>query len=315
MLPGKDLCSSTQAMAAPASNINNPSKEETTVLSRWLNKLKRLGFGDARDDLLVAAGAVYGVGYIVWALHASRYNLGLLPALESQYFIAGLAPAVVILIAYKLTVLGELGLAWIRRRLGDPETALERLLNKTINTLFVGSLLFAIAGGFLSKPFPRFSERVQQVGIWIFIGSFFFLPDSGEDNAPPKKLSPDYISYWFFRGYRLLMLRYLGVSIAVLGIIFYAEKVHSVFPQELGGGSPRCASLDLMKSSLSDQTLKALFAEDGSGKENQAAHSVDVDVFFAGSDYFLVKPRGRSADDRTTYEIRRDAVQSVTWCK
>jgi hypothetical protein len=55
------------------------------------------------------------------------------------------------------------------------------------------------------------------------------------------------------------MVRYLGLSIAILGIIFYAEKIHSRFPQELGGGRPRCASLEIAKTALSSQTLAAIF--------------------------------------------------------
>src|SRR2546422_6485383 len=105
-------------MWSPAKDIGGKTEKDERILVRCLNKLKKLGLGEARDDLLVIAAALYGVGYLVWALHASRYNLGLLPAIESQYFIAGIAPTLVIVVAYKLTVLVERGLDLIRKALG-----------------------------------------------------------------------------------------------------------------------------------------------------------------------------------------------------
>jgi hypothetical protein len=51
---------------------------------------------------LVTASILYAVGYLVWSYHAWRNKLGLLPALDAQYFVAGLAPSVVLLVGYRL---------------------------------------------------------------------------------------------------------------------------------------------------------------------------------------------------------------------
>lgn len=53
-------------------------------------------FGERRDGLLVVAAAVYGLGYLVWSYNAWRNELGQLPALEFQYIISGVFPALVI---------------------------------------------------------------------------------------------------------------------------------------------------------------------------------------------------------------------------
>ena len=52
--------------------------------------------GDVRDALLVGAGTVYILGYVTWSISAYSQGLGLLPALEAQYFMAGVVPAVIL---------------------------------------------------------------------------------------------------------------------------------------------------------------------------------------------------------------------------
>lgn len=290
-------------MSSPAKDLASQPEKDATILVRWLDRLKKLGLGEARDDLLVIAAALYGVGYLVWALHASRYNLGLLPAIESQYFIAGIAPTLVIVVAYKLTVLVERGLDLIRKALGPDAVGWKRGLRVSIYGAFWGSLLLVFVSAVLERASSQLSRSMGQYAIWLFSASFFFLPE-GEFRVG---------RFDFGRFYKLLMVRYLGVAIAILGIIFYSERVHSVLPQELGGGRPRCASLDLVRSQVSSQTLKALLPV--SNTDTEAARSVDVDVFFAGGDYLLVKPRERGELDPTTYELRRADVRAITWCK
>ena len=55
---------------------------------------------DARDRLLVIATMLYITGYVVWAFNAWRNKLGLLPALDPQYFVAGFVPLTIISLAY-----------------------------------------------------------------------------------------------------------------------------------------------------------------------------------------------------------------------
>ncbi len=52
--------------------------------------------GNLRDTLLVGAGTVYILGYLTWSISAYSQDLGLLPALEAQYFMAGIVPAAIL---------------------------------------------------------------------------------------------------------------------------------------------------------------------------------------------------------------------------
>src|SRR5947209_4483073 len=56
-----------------------------STFSSWDARLTR-----TRDVALVGFGAVYAFGYLARALHAWGNNLGVLPGVEIQYFVAGL---------------------------------------------------------------------------------------------------------------------------------------------------------------------------------------------------------------------------------
>lgn len=69
-------------------------KEEDTKKSNKLIEIVKI----IRDNLLFVASILYALGYIVWAFNAWQNNLGLLPALDFQYLVAGIFPAIVIAI-------------------------------------------------------------------------------------------------------------------------------------------------------------------------------------------------------------------------
>ena len=79
---------------------------------------------------------------------------------------------------------------------------------------------------------------------------------------------------------------------------------------------PRRARLDITKASVSEETQAALLPQPNAKnpKKKSAATVVqteEVDVAFEGSDYYIVRPH--ESRDITTYRLRKDAVQAVTW--
>jgi hypothetical protein len=56
--------------------------------------------GKLRDRLLIAAGAIYVLGYVTWSVHAFTHQLGPLPAVQGQYFVAGLVIAIILFSIY-----------------------------------------------------------------------------------------------------------------------------------------------------------------------------------------------------------------------
>lgn len=51
--------------------------------------------GKIKDGILTISVILYVLGYIVWSINASLCHLGNLPAVQSQYFAAGVVPFVV----------------------------------------------------------------------------------------------------------------------------------------------------------------------------------------------------------------------------
>jgi hypothetical protein len=71
--------------------------------------------GKLRDGLLVAGGLLYVLGYAVWSLNAWRQGLGILPALESQYLVAGIVPALIIYAAILIARLNRANKGRLKR--------------------------------------------------------------------------------------------------------------------------------------------------------------------------------------------------------
>lgn len=62
------------------------------INSRELGKL----LSKIRDFIIILGALVYLVGYVVWALIAWKENLGPIPALDTQYFVAGVPTVIAI---------------------------------------------------------------------------------------------------------------------------------------------------------------------------------------------------------------------------
>lgn len=149
----------------------------STIFS-WLKR-----FGELRDGLLVIAGILYIVGYLTWAINAWQYNLGLLPALESQYFLAGIGPALTLAVSYFVVR----GLFLLRKKVAaylEPGvTGWKLLLRRTLFAFCVSAYL-SLNYLVLSQIPPEAGHRVPFAGhrvalilvsvSWVL--SLFFLP-------------------------------------------------------------------------------------------------------------------------------------------
>jgi len=288
---------------------------------KWLTRL-----GALRDGILVVGGILYVFGYLVWSFNAWKNNLGLLPAVESQYFIAGLTPAVITCIGYfgVKFIFSSLNKLRARFRISEEST-----LSQILLMLFGGMALtiygilravdwLIIAGG-------RMGEIIDIVIILTLI-YLITLP------LPTNDWYRKYISN-------------LAIPAYVFGLCFVALlaflDAYPNLPQALGGMRPRCVYLDVASKELSPETLSALTVskapsrqselpaaprqtggetaaaegqadksgELASGAGAEVMRSGVADVLFSGNDYIVIKARER------TYEIKRDAVHAVIPCE
>lgn len=75
---------------------------QTSGIVNWMKQI-----GGLRDGFLVIASVLYILGYIIWSVSAFQSDLGLLPAIESQYFIAGIVPTLILWLVYIGVIYGK----------------------------------------------------------------------------------------------------------------------------------------------------------------------------------------------------------------
>src|SRR5215208_1534447 len=68
------------------------------ALQRAVDRLTLLG--TTRDGIVVGVATVYIAGYLVWSINAWQNNLGIPPALDLQYFVAGSVPVLIVGLAF-----------------------------------------------------------------------------------------------------------------------------------------------------------------------------------------------------------------------
>jgi hypothetical protein len=262
-----------------------------------------------RDGSLVIGGALYFLGYLAWCLHAWWINLSLLPALSSQYIMAGgILGSFLVAIAI-LRFLRECLLVWLDPPVKWKLLARWAILVALICEFLLGLILFFapffstrateivaivfLTTSLLAVPVPRWREALETLKATItkiknkrvrdFLGSMV--------DRLSRLLSR--VVQWIEHDYPSLATYLLcGIGLVFTIIAFLA------MPQQLGGVHPRCAYLDIEKNTISTELRGAL--------------SVQLDVLFAGSDSIFVRPK--KSDSTIVYEISRKMVQTITWC-
>lgn len=266
--------------------------------------------GELRDGFLVVGATLYFLGYVTWALNSWQRGLGLLPALESQYFIAGIVPAAVILASYALVKLGVSGVSklqeWLRRHISK-HRRLGCLLFIISPTFFCLSLLSAIKG---------WSPPVTVAFFILFLLSAIVAPDMNDSSASRRTTR-------IMESALLILI--VGAS-GLVALAFYLAVIYPTLPQALGGVKPRAVCLDVSTQDLSEETLAALIrkpaaeatpeppavekpAQKAAGDGKPVAHSDEVELMFPGSDFILI-----GVGDKV-YEIKKDAVHAVKPCE
>lgn len=304
---------------------------EPSRLWGWVRGQTR-SLSGLRDLILVAAGACYGVGYLVWSVHAWHRNLGLLPALRFQYLIAGAIP-----ILFVLAVYGFLwGLLRLRHRIaawvGGPGRV-RRLVHRGLGLLLLASFVaFAVTSFDWVEALDWSWLNALRAGalVAILVIGFVIPP-------PTKQGAILHIVRGFIVGYVVLAV---GIG-ALAGLAWFTLEAYPRIPQELGGVQPRRAVVYLSpESRVAAEVLAALKREgtrgsdeiepDARDPEGESAlprttqpeepdgpltpAMIEVDVYFADSNVLLVKPVGEEQPFRSpTYEIRRQGVAATSW--
>ncbi len=291
-------------------------------LQKSLNRAQEIG--KHRDTLLVSIAATYGLGYLAWSIFAWRQNLGLLPALDFQYMVAG--AGLVLFIVFGVAVvrasisaghLLETALSGIAAK-HDMGNLLIFVLGVIALVLFI--ILSADAGKLLIEIGEARRSGVELVRAdlaltyaFMRIGFVAILLTGLATILADLLASPKAV----FRatGRRVLLTIFGGVAALLIlaTLAAYLLVIYPGIPSEFGGLRPRCAFLDVDRALISNETYTTLFNDVSPVRTTDVVRSIRLTVYFANNQYLLVRPIDEGPDS-PTIQIRSDTISLVTWC-
>jgi hypothetical protein len=237
------------------------------------------------DVVLALASILYALGYATWALYAWEFQLGVPPALEAQYLVAGVGPAVILLVL--AAVLVRL------RRLARTR----RVANKKIHNAIESTATVAIMAGAGLILLGRDYGWVPLVVGGILSVSAAFFSDSPIDRGFVKGLP------WYGSVVAVL----LGLST----ILLYSTRLFPRVPVELGGPRVQCVTIDLDRRHFSGATADTL-TPNRSPADSGFFRSVPLWLLLQGPHYVFAPGNVRLEDIRgRVFRIGETMVSAI----
>lgn len=303
----------------------------TTAFLRYLGRI--------RDGLLVLLGLMYAAGFLVLNYNAWRNGLGVLPALDFQYFVAGFVPVALALAAVVAssmikTLNYRLYIGFTKRP--DLAAGLVSVLGQTTLLLSLGAGLgFGLMKLLLRGPILRwvtnYNEMLarnlpdwlaNQLGIettfevdswlWVVVGLLGFalllLFPAAVSVAKPARA-------WRVRSLNYVAQQFPLAILALVVFFFYVTLAYPQLPLQLGGPMPDCAQLDIEKSKLSPQTLVQLAGTAAVSARSEVVRTKELDILFLAGNTLVVRPaKLASGGAASVFRMDRAAVRSIVWC-
>jgi hypothetical protein len=306
--------------------------EKDIITSKKQNFYYMNQIGKYRDGLLVTVSIIYIVGYCVWSYTAFNYRIGMLPALDAQYFLAGVIPSITLFVTIYALVKCEKFFDWVTNKIGSDSTGYKKLLRRIIIAIFFA--IFALAYVYiLTDKFELFTlsnimRNLRSVTFIIFfiitpVIFTLFLPKQPSTMRSAnrysefiKKLSNNYpIFYKIFREFNVNLTTYFIIiffCFASLG--YYLKDIYPKLPQEFGGPKPRIVFLDINSSQISTETLSNLTPLDSVDLNVPTVRSNAVELLFSNNNNLIVRTITNKADSiYQIYELPRTAVVGIHW--
>ena len=302
----------------------------------------------ATDWKPLAAAAAIGIyvsGFVVRAVIAWDNSLGVLPALDFQYFAAGvvlLTPIVLLWLAFVgARRLVRRWVAWERQNASRPKRT-DMVLQ---SILFLGLLLVALASCTRKLGFDL--SQFEKVPIFAAVGAFLMMivinivrdrDDIGKQRAgagsdqlvdlPSGDAKPGNGKVGRFAGWVSavagttgLLLMGLSALLTSLGVALFAVVV-GLFglwllphvPQEIGGALPRCLVLDVEVKWLSSELAADLFDGTPPPIPSEVRRTREVAAHFSNSEFLIIRLPATPQMRPRTVEVKRAAIMATTSC-
>lgn len=256
--------------------------------------------GEYRDAVLVQASTAYLLGYLSWAFYAAQNDLGLVPALDAQYFVAGVLPTIILAVGVGLAVAQ---LRFSRWSAADPSPARYRWATRLVKLAFTLVVGGSFVGYFLNGRAENIAVGVAVGGTYLLMAGSLLQGSQGDA---------------LLKGFGKVVLWFVVAFIPVVMLLAYFEKVFPYLPAAIGGPSPRCVVIDLSTKELSSRTLTTLLAND-TASAAPPSESPDVertkplDLLFASPEFAMLRVRDEGAHG-AVYSVAKHAIQALAPC-
>jgi hypothetical protein len=297
-------------------------------VQRWNARLT-----DWKPLLLLIAGAIYAAGYAARAVHAWDLSLGILPALDFQYFVAGTF-LLVPLGALGLVVFGARGVLrrWVaaeRLHKNWRQRTDQILAAMTVGGIFLFGLVLGL--GRLGVHFERYAAVLPYVSVSGFLILLVLNIARGDDgkampveaNAVQVRSRPRGVGDWMimifgslglFSSWLAGIAILLGIAMFVAVVPLFGVVLLPHWPQELGGAMPRCQVLDVEVKRLSPQLAEDLFDGAAPPVASEVWRTRELAVHFSNSEFMIIRLPASPGIRGRTLELKRAAVVATMSC-
>jgi len=276
----------------------------------WFDNLSKI-----KNGIFVFATLMYITGYFIWTFYAWKNQVGLLPLLDTQYFLTGFIPVLVLGmmlggIYYRQTVTNNLP-SWMDLHDSHNLSLRKRRARKIINVINICALILSIlllvihkyAG--LNLPTNVVAALIFCLFVPLMISTFLGVFEYEIERTRKAKI---------------FTIVFLSVWCGIFLLIFYALEVYPRIPQEFGGTKPRCVLLDLKVEQLTPETardvldtyvVQNIVDETGFSPKTKnvgVLRSIPVDLLYSKSSSLIIQARS------STYELSTSSVLAITPC-
>jgi len=242
------------------------TKKDSGTFSAFYKKIS-----SALQFVLGASTILYVLGFLCWMLYAEDNHLGMLPVIKEQYFIAGIMPAIILIVALLLFWATSQLKKYLQQTRTYEGKAFKVLLRLATALMFISVLTVVFVKKFISIPASaqHTAEIIMIVSI-VFISVF---DDIG------KKTFITAIIFFLIKVY---------VVLGALWLFFFTVfKIFPYIPEEFGGPQQVCVQLDIIKNQLSPETKSLIVT-----KNTDTAQVIRTDslyMLFEGNEFILIK--------------------------
>ena len=253
--------------------------------------------GDRRDGLLLVGGGLYFLGYLSWALYGGFNNIGWIPVLDTQYFAAGIIPAIIIFVfVLSKRLLRSFG-AWLK---GEPTTIQQKLSKIFTACAFAGMTVGVVLRFIVLRAEPA----------WLYasvVGAVVIL----------------YLGAIVGRRKGILLLQWASLIIIGLYVytgpiilsLLYIDKIMPRVGPEWGGARASCSHLDVDVSQISLETRRKILEEGDRVSTEGVFRTMPVYLIFDGNEYLFLSEYGeKPSPTNRVYRLRKDAVKGIFPC-